>query len=229
MDKELEEKKPETVALTDWWIFRRVQEVEAARRVNYIRGACLFLLFAVHWYVWLSREQVPDADALAWHYGANRLALGALCVVVGVHLSLRFRVFPLMAKYLTTISDVVLLTAAAMLGEKAQSSLVPFYLLIIAMTYLRFSRQLVVTAVVTCIAGYYALVGVEDSTWFDADHITPVDQQLVTVIAMVLAGAIGWQLCEMAKSWFETQATLRDSSQAPSTSSTGSSQTGETP
>ena len=79
------------------------------------------------------------------------------------------------------------------------------------MSYLRFSKRLVVTAAVASLAGYMALVGVADATWFDADHVTPVSRQLLTISSIVLAGVVGWLICDMVKHWFERQEELRQS------------------
>ena len=92
------------------------------------------------------------------------------------------------------------------------------YPLVIAMTYLRFSKSLVVTATIGSLAGYATLLGASDSVWFDENHATPVDRQLVTISSLVLTGVVGWLLCGMAQSWFETQELRQQTESSPSSS-----------
>ncbi len=200
---------PETVALTDWWLFRRVQEVEAAGRVNLVRAAAVTLFAVAHWIQWLSLKQAPSKAEMAWHNSVTPLVIAGLALSAGVFLALRLRLYPPLGKYLTTVGDLALVTGVGLAGEKAASGIVVAYLLVIAMTYLRFSLRLVSTATAGSLIGYLALVGAADPIWFDANHVTPVERQLVTLFTIVLSGVVGGFICSMAKSWFETQEALR--------------------
>ncbi len=202
---EQNEATPETVPITDWWIFRRVQEVHSARRINWLRAAAVILLYAAHWIAYFTREPgAPDEQTfLNFHKSVHWLALAGLSLVAGVGLCLRSRFFPPFAKYLATLSDVALVTAVAAIGRQADSGMVICYLLIIAMAFLRFSRSFIVFTAVSCVVGYLMLVGGADEVWFDSNHVTPVNEQLTTLFSMLLAGAVGWQMCHAVRAWVE--------------------------
>ena len=162
-------------------------------------------------------DQDPTKAQLAWHGSVMVLSFAGLALVAGVCIALRFRFYPAAGKYLTTIGDLVLVTAVGLAGQRTESGIVVVYVLIIATTYLRFSAPLVITATVGSVIGYLTLVGAADSTWFDAEHVTPVDRQLVTLFTIVLTGVVGWFICNTARVWFETQEELRQESAGPTT------------
>lgn len=197
----------ETVPITDWWIFRRLQDVHSARRVNLVRGAALVLLYAAHWIAYFVREPggADEQALLNFHKSVHWLALAGLALVVGVALCLRSRFFPPFAKYLATLADVALVTAVAAIGRQADSGMVICYVLIIAMAFLRFSRQFIAFTAVACVGGYLSLVGSADDVWFDGNHVTPVNEQLTTVFVMLLAGAVGWHMCNAVRTWVESK------------------------
>jgi hypothetical protein len=78
--------------------------------------------------------------------------------------------------------------------------LVHVYFLILVLAALRFSVGLIWFATVGSMACYWALVGMHDDTWFDAEHATPVVEQLVTFVSLALTGIVLGQAVRRVKS-----------------------------
>ena len=120
----------QTVPLTDWWVFRRVHEVESAFRVNVARSVALVLFYGVYW-----TSLRGDATA-TFHRSVQLTALACLLLVIGVFVALQQRFLPPLAKYLTTLADLVFVTVLALAGAKANSSIA-----LIPVWYARTSRS----------------------------------------------------------------------------------------
>lgn len=186
----------DSAAPPPWQVFQRVQEVESALRINVVRTAAVLIFYALHGfnYAWAGHAQA-GAEGTEHHWKATAIAFVWLIVAAGVFAALRLRTLPPAAKFLTSLTDILLLTSAAAIGARAQSPLVPAYFLIIASTVLTFDWKLVVVATIASMVGYMTLVGLTDETWFDADHKVPVVQWTMTCASLGLIGCIGSQLC----------------------------------
>jgi hypothetical protein len=83
------------------------------------------------------------------------------------------------------------------------------YFLILSLAALRFSLGLVWFATLASMAGYEALVGVEDakvSRWFDAYHAVPPATQLVTLLSLAMTGVVLGQVVRQVRRMAEDYA-----------------------
>ena len=81
--------------------------------------------------------------------------------------------------------------------------LVLAYFLVLALAAVRFSLGLVWFATLGSMAGYMALVGLTDKSWFDADHSVPPVTQLITVLSLALTGIVLGQVIRRMRSLAE--------------------------
>ena len=102
--------------------------------------------------------------------------------------------------------DAVLLTSLAAIGQGPESVLVSGFYLLIAAAALRFSLPLVWCATLVSMGCYLALVGVKDPTWFDARHVTPVVDQLATLLSLGLTGIVVGQVLRRVRTMAEEYA-----------------------
>ncbi len=162
-------------------------------RVGFV--ALFYALQLVHYSCFAERN---DADIL-FQRQVTWLAAGYLCVSLGVLVALRQRFFPDALKFVTCGFDVCLLTVAAAIGAGPDSPLMVGYFVIIAMAALRFSLPVIWMATLGSMAGYLLLVGRVDSTWFDAEHTTPVIQQLLMFAGLGATGVAVGQVVRMMR------------------------------
>lgn len=189
-----------------WFIVGRWQQFEGESRANLLRTVAVgaFYVIELLQYYWL--EEKTEAMQ-GFHTSATLLAVAWILLSVAVMLCLRRRIFPAALKYVSTLGDLVLLTALiAVTADKAQSSLVLAYFLVIAVAGLRFSLPLVWFATLGAMAGYLFLVGQSDDTWFDSHHVVPVVQQLVTLLSLGLTGVLLGQILRRVRSLAEDYA-----------------------
>ncbi len=121
--------------------------------------------------------------------------------------AIAYRQLPSGLRYLISISDVSLLTAAALCGTKAESQLIFAYPILIVLSVLCFEARLVALTTVLSIAGYMTLVGQLDERWFDAEHAVPVFTQVFIVTSFLTVGCIGMLICRQVQSlaiWYSS-------------------------
>jgi hypothetical protein len=111
---------------------------------------------------------------------------------------LQRRIFPAYLPYLSTAADLILLTTLASQGSAAQGPLTRIYFLILVLAALRFDVRLIWGTTLGCMLGYLMLVGRSDKKWFDADHTTPVIEQLITLFSLALVGVLLGQIIRRA-------------------------------
>ncbi len=170
-----------------WFIVGRWQEYEGEGRANLLRIMAIGAFYIVqlaHYYGFSEHTQ----EVVAFHQAATALAAAWTLIAVAILLCLRQRIFPAVLKFVSTGCDIVLLTALASIGSKANSPLVFAYFVIIALAAMRFSLRLIWCATLGGMLGYLALVGLTDTKWFDADHAVPVVTQLVVLLSLALTG-----------------------------------------
>ncbi len=191
-----------------WFIVGRWQEYEGESRTNLLRiiavGA-FYIIELLRFYVF----QKGTAEQLPFHRHATMVAVAWTMVGLAVLLCLRMRIFPAALKYASTACDVLLLTALAALAGGPFSALVHVYFLVIVLAALRFSLGLVWFATIAGMAGYWALVGLEDSKtsrWFDANHVVPPTTQLVTLLSLAMTGVVLGQVVRRVKGMAEDYA-----------------------
>jgi hypothetical protein len=182
-----------------WYIVGRWQEFEGEGRANLLRVVSLVVFYAVEWYQFAAAGE-DSAAAQAFHRQTTLIVAAWSIVALAVLVCLWRRIFPAIVKYLSTAGDLLLLTLLARAGLGPESPLVHVYFLILVLAALRFSVGLIWFATVGSMACYWALVGMHDDTWFDAEHATPVVEQLVTFVSLALTGIVLGQAVRRVKS-----------------------------
>ncbi|MEQ8787984.1 MAG: hypothetical protein RIC55_16880 [Pirellulaceae bacterium] len=186
-----------------WFIVGRWQEYEGESRANLLRIVALGVFYAIQLIQYYGFSAQTEADQ-KFHTGVTTLAIAWTLLAVAVMLCLKRRIFPAALKYVSTLVDVCLLTAAATLADSPAT--VPFimaYFLIIAMAGLRFSIPLVWFAAGMSMLAYVYLVGATDDSWFDANHAVPVSQQLVVLASLGLTGILLGQILRRVRTLAE--------------------------
>ena len=188
-----------SVSDRQWYIVGRWQEYEGETRANLVRVLAVIAFYVVqlvHFYGYSDR----GAEEAAFHQKATAIAAAWTILSVAVLFCLRAHVFPAALKYVSTGCDLLLLTALISLAAGPQSGLVRAYPVIIAMAALRFSLGLVWFATLGSMAGYMVLVGLRDNVWFDARHVVPPPEQLLTLLCFALTGIIVGQVIRRVRS-----------------------------
>jgi hypothetical protein len=193
-----------------WFIQRRWQEFEGEGRTNLLRVLAVAGYYMVHLATYVGVAERSAADQ-AYHRHATLLAAGWVFVSLAVLVALRRHYLPAAMKYVTTGLDLLLLTALAWLGSGPQSPLVTGYFVIVASAALRFSLPLVWSSTLGAMACYLALVGKHDAMWFDAQHATPVVQQLSMLLSLGLTGIVLGQVLRRVRSMVLERVGTRDS------------------
>ncbi|MGB4708568.1 MAG: hypothetical protein WBH50_24000 [Fuerstiella sp.] len=183
----------------DWFVFQRLQDVAAARRINLIRMVAVLMFFAlVVWDVYSS--DLPTSEQMAHLKSVTRICAAWMLLAAAVFTSLMMKVFPPIINYLTTIGDVLLLTAVAALGLGAAGNLILGYFLIVAASFLRFSLPLIVFTWLLSIFGYLILVYNTTSFRIRPDDVEfPYFEMLRVICGLCVMAIIGWQLCSGGK------------------------------
>lgn len=175
-----------------WFVLSRWQAYEGEGRANLLRIVAIGVFYAIQLFVWFT-TQAPSETQLQFHRAATALAVAGAISALVVLLCLQRRVFPPALPYLSTASDLILVTALASYGSGPLSPLTRVYFVVIALAALRFRLTLIWFASGGAVACYLALVGLADSTWFNADHVVPVAEQLMTIATLALTGVVGGQ------------------------------------
>lgn len=194
----MERASVDQLASRSWYITCRWQAYEGEIRAAILRIGLVIVFYSLHLLHHFLWSEQADEDWV-FHRVVTWLAAGWLFVSLAVLVSLRQRFYPPFLKFATTSMDLVLLTASACLGAGPASPLVFCYFVIIAMSTLRFSLPLVWLATLGSMAGFMAIVGMADSTWFDATHATPPINQLVMLASLAATGIAIGQLIRMIR------------------------------
>lgn len=181
-----------------WFIVSRWQEYAGESRANLLRVTALVAFYGVQLYQYLVLEERSEA-ARAFQRETTLIVAAWSLVALAVLVCLQRRTFPAALKYLSTAADVILLTLLARAGQGANGPLVHVYYLILALAALRYSLGLIWFASLLSMAGYLALVGGADPAWFDAEHSTPVIDQLVMLTSLALTGVVLGQVVRRVK------------------------------
>jgi hypothetical protein len=112
-----------------------------------------------------------------------------------VFAALRLRVFPPIFGYLSTSCDVLLLTAVAAMGERAESELVVGFFVIVAASYLRYRFRLVAFTAVIATLGYLTLAYNTPQFRVRPTGVPfPYASVLRVIAGLSVMTLIGWQL-----------------------------------
>jgi hypothetical protein len=177
-----------------WFIVGRWQEYEGEARANLLRIVAIGVFYIVQLVSFYASTSHDDTDAFneaqTFHQAATALAVAGSLVSLAILLCLRRRIFPASLKFISTASDIILLTSLASIGSGPKSPLVVVYFLIIAMAGLRFSLRLVWCATICSMLGYLTLVGIKDEAWFDPVHFVAPVEQVMTLCSLGLTGIV---------------------------------------
>jgi len=177
-----------------WFIVGRWQEYEGEARANLLRIigiAAFYIVELVNYHgLRLGFLEMPKVDEVnqSFHQAVTALAVAWTMVGLGILLCLRGHIFPAQLKFVSTGCDIVLLTAILTVADGPKSPLVVGYLLLIALSTLRFNLSLVWFATGGSMAGYLFLLG--HARWFRDETRVPRYHQLMFVLALVLTGVV---------------------------------------
>jgi hypothetical protein len=128
-------------------------------------------------------------------------------VALGTLVCLRRQIFPAVLKYATTAADVVLLTGILMVADGPRSPLVIGYLLVIALSALRFQVRLIWFATLATAGGYLVLLGYakwwanrEESVFGKRELTVPPYHEFIFLLGLALTGIILGQIVRRVKS-----------------------------
>jgi hypothetical protein len=175
----------------DWFVVNRWQEYEGEARANLLRIVAVAAFYIVELANFHGANfgfiQLPKVRDRPFHQAVTALAVAGVMLALGVHVCLRQRVFPSALKYITTASDLVLLSCVLTVAEGPRSPLVAAYFVVLALAALRFSPRLIWFATVGAILGYLVVLGY--AKWFTTrDLSVPRYHQAIVLLALALTG-----------------------------------------
>lgn len=181
-----------------WFIVGRWEEYFGEGQTNLIRVCAVTAYYAVHLINFANYEsfngQARPASADAFHTQCTYLAVGWLCVSLGVFLALQRRFFPQYLKYVVAALDLLLLSALLYLNGTLDTPITTIYFLLIGLAGIRFSLSLVWLTTLGSLISYFTLVLRFDDTPFDAQHSTPVINQLMMLVGLLMMGMVVGQI-----------------------------------
>jgi hypothetical protein len=209
-----------------WDVVRRVFSYRGEERANLVRIFAIAAFYAIEMINhhglslgFIELEQVEGVDQ-RFHAAVTALTVAWIASAAAVWILLRNRRFPPALKYVSTGVDVALLTSILLIADGPKSPLLVVYFIILAGAPLRLSLPLVRFTTVATIAGYVVLIG---DAWMRRPELrVPRYQQLMTILALALAGVALGQLMRALREAAEAYAT-RKSAPRPAPSPAASS------
>lgn len=182
-----------------WQVVERWQEYTAEARANLLRvvGVGTFYIIELlnHYGLSLGALELPPVEGVdrPFHIAVTSLAAIWATLVVAIHLCLRQRIFPWYLKFLSTGSDLVLLTSILVVADGPSSPLIVGYILIVILAALRLNLPLIWFSTLGAMVGYLALCGY--ARWFTDRAIgVPRYYEFIFLLAVALAGVALGQL-----------------------------------
>ena len=168
-------------------------------RANTLRVGAIGALYAaqlIHYHFFADGGE-PERR---FHQAATAVAVALTFASLGVLMCLRSGLLTGALKWLSTLLDVVLLTALTSVTQaKANSPLALAFYVVLTAAALRFHVGLIAAATVACGLGYMALVGMSDKIWFDEEHAVEPIRQMVMLISLALCGLALGQLVHLPR------------------------------
>lgn len=180
-----------------WRIAGRWQEYEGESRANLLRvcGVALFYLIEL----FNRRHVTPEFHAQVTVLAAAWTA--AACVI---HLSLRRRYFPTAMKYLSTGTDVFLLTLLLLRADGPRSPLIAAYFFVLCLAALRFSLPLLrFTAPAAMLS--YAVVARQAAARRPELAVAP-HAEMIVLLALALCGTALGQILRRVREFADDYA-----------------------
>jgi hypothetical protein len=215
-----------TEADRSWFITQRWQAYDAESRANLLRIIAIGLFYLVHlWSYFGSQGWLPNYGFLQiaesgeitkrFHILITLIAVAWAMLALGILLALQNRIFPRWLPYLSTGSDIVLLTSMVCLGGMARSPLIVAYFLILILATLRLSLPLVWFATAGCGFAYLFVLGCvkwsahgalsQSLGQNPAELGVPRYHEIVVLIAIVMAGIVLGQITRRVRNLAQAQ------------------------
>ena len=191
-----------------WADAQRLEGWAGEIRVNMIRAAALVAFYGHHLVNVYLIQSDPSVGG-RYHAVVTGIVLVWAFFILLLHLCLTRRFVPPALKFLSTGTDLLLITAMLMLtGEGPRSPLVLLFFLVIASAPLRLSLPLVYVATLGAMAASVALVGFKyfvlfgPSSYYDQAHDhdrVPRTVQIIFLLALGAAGLLAGQMVRQAR------------------------------
>ena len=215
----------------NWFIAQRWQAYEAESRANLLRIIAIGAFYLVHLWSYFSAQgrlptlgfwQLAEAGEInrEFHVLVTLLAVAWAMLALGILLALQQRIFPRWLPYFSTACDIVMLTGILCIGSAARSPLVAGYFLILVLAALRLCLPLIWFSTIGCVLAYVWVLGV--AKWPEqfgitkllgetsADLRVPRYHQIITLLAIVLAGVMLGQVIRRVRHLAEDIASRRE-------------------
>ncbi len=176
-----------------WHIASRWQEFEGEMRSAVLRALLVVVFYAIQLMHYLMLQAVAEPDRV-FHRQVTMAAIGWLFLSISILIALRGGFMPPILKYISTAIDLSLVTMLAWLSHGPSSPLVLALFLVLAIAALRFRIGLIWFASIGAMASYMLLVGSVDTSWFDANHATPLLTQAITLCSIASTGIVLGQI-----------------------------------
>ncbi|MEW4451357.1 hypothetical protein AB1L30_01610 [Bremerella sp. JC817] len=188
------------VADRQWFIVRRWQAYAGELRALVIRAVSVVVLYGFHLVSHFGETPEVQETFAEMHRRLTIISVLMLVVSLLTLLLILKRVLPGWLAFLTTAVDLLAVTAViASTGGPMRSALMGGFFLVIAMAGLRFDLRLVWFATLGSMAGFMAAVGIQDPSWFDADHVVPVIYQQGMLVCLAATGLVIGQIVRLSR------------------------------
>jgi len=181
---------------TAWFVIQRWLAYEGEARANVLRLIALAAFYVIELinYYGLNLGVIELPRVVDSHFHATVTCLAAAWAIIGFSILYcqSHQFFPVALPYASTACDIGLLTSVLAVADGPRSALVVGYFLIIALSGLRFSLNLVRWATLLAVVGYAVLLGY--AKWVAPENRLPRYQQLIVLVALALAGVIMGQV-----------------------------------
>lgn len=182
-----------------WHIASRWQEFEGEMRTALLRSILVVVFYAIQLIHYATLETISETEK-TYHRQITYVAIAWLFASLAVLVLLKSGIFPAFLKYITTTVDLALVTVLAVLGKGPNSPLLLVLFLVISLSAIRFRIGLVWFTTIGAMIAYMILVASADRTWFDADHVTPLLTQGITLCSLAATGVVLGQIVRAARS-----------------------------
>ncbi len=163
--------------------------------MNLVRAVALIALYGQHlvnrfWFrgPWLTGQ---------YHATVTALVIAWAFLALALHGCLGRRFVPWWLKYAATAWDAAMVTVLTLVSGGIDRALVALYFLVIAAAPLRLSLPLVWCATAAAVLGYLVLLG--HAGWYAPSQRLPRQQQVIFVIALLVAGLLAGQVVRQAR------------------------------
>ena len=193
-----------------WFIAGRWQEYEGEARANLLRVLAIALFYLIELLNYhgldLGPLQYPKVAGVdhSFHTAMTALAAAWAMTAWGVKACLERRVFPERLKFLSTATDLLLMTCVLLIADGPRSPLVAGYFIVISLSALRFSLPLVRATAAGALAGYIVLIG--NAYKMRPEYRVPRHQEVIVILSLALTGVILGQVIRRVRAFADDYA-----------------------